>query len=389
MASNERTPGSDSRGLLTKRIDQKPPAESSDRRGRNSELPSRRVGASATRLPTTWALVDLSTIEVVEEKTSVLHRLDGHALLYSGRVHSLHGESESGKTWVLLCAVVETLNLGGRVVYLDFEDRAASIVERLLALGVNRSVLNDPLRFGYVRPDEPLTIGDESWADLGAALGIPPALVVIDGVTESMELEGLDLNSNTDVARWMRLLPRAIAADTGAAVACIDHVTKYREGRGGYAIGGQHKKAGVDGAVYEVEMVSRFRRVLTGIEPETGLVAVRIRKDRPGFVRGISEGDLAASFEFTAWPDGGVTWKATTAGLASDFGLRRRIADYLRGAPGAPKRAVRDLGHSDDVDRAVAGMVEEGAVEIEIVGSAHHHTLTEHGEETYPRGEET
>jgi hypothetical protein len=54
-----------------------------------------------------------------------------------------------------------------------------------------------------------------------------------------MTTEGLALGDNTDVAAWMRLLPKRFAA-AGAAVVVIDHVVKNRDDQGRYAIGGQH-----------------------------------------------------------------------------------------------------------------------------------------------------
>jgi hypothetical protein len=54
-----------------------------------------------------------------------------------------------------------------------------------------------------------------------------------------MTTEGLALGDNTDVAAWMRPLPKRFAA-AGAAVVVIDHVVKNRDDQGRYAIGGQH-----------------------------------------------------------------------------------------------------------------------------------------------------
>ncbi len=77
-------------------------------------------------------------------------------------------------------------------------------------------------------------------------------MTVIDGVTEAMSSNGLDPNSNADVATFNALMPKRIAKE-GAAVVMIDHVTKSEEGLGRYAIGGQHKLSAVDGSAFTVE----------------------------------------------------------------------------------------------------------------------------------------
>ncbi len=77
-------------------------------------------------------------------------------------------------------------------------------------------------------------------------------LVVIDGVTDAVGIDGGSVLDNDEVAAWMRRVPRTIARRTGTAVACIDHVVKSANG-GRFAIGAQAKMAGVDGAVYLVE----------------------------------------------------------------------------------------------------------------------------------------
>lgn len=335
---------------------------------------------------TSWQPLDLSTIDAETIRPTYLKRTDGNCLLYPGRFHWIQGESESLKSWIAQIAVAEVLADGGRGAYVDFEDHASTVVARLLALGVSREVLNDPTRFVYIRPDETVT-GDEAWTDLYAALDLAPLdVVVFDGVTEAMTSEDLNPNDNKDVAAWVRLLARPVADHTGAAVVIIDHVTKSKEGRNGYAIGGQHKKAVVDGAAYLVEVVRPFAPVTAGMEPQTGMATIRIVKDKPGRVRSVSINGLAATVELTSWPDGGVTWELTTTGVAQDHGLRQRIAQLLTNAPGSPKRAIRDLGNSDALDAAVASMVADGHILVEIKGSAHLHYLTPAGSETYLEG---
>jgi KaiC/GvpD/RAD55 family RecA-like ATPase len=151
---------------------------------------------------------------------SILEREDGTCLLYRGKLHSLYGEPEAGKGWVALKAATDQLAAGEHVVYIDFEDDAETAVERLRALGAKPKAIRDRIR--YLRSDEPLS--EAGKADLEAALEPAPSLVVLDGMTEALALEGLDLNSNADVAQWIVGLPRCIAVESAAAVLIIDHV---------------------------------------------------------------------------------------------------------------------------------------------------------------------
>ena len=104
-----------------------------------------------------WEPVDLLPIltgEHVDEEAEILRRADGVALLYRGRLHAAYGEPESCKGWLALAAVAERIDAAEPVIYLDYEDTAANIVARLLALGVDQAVIR--ARLSYLRIDEPV-----------------------------------------------------------------------------------------------------------------------------------------------------------------------------------------------------------------------------------------
>jgi hypothetical protein len=230
--------------------------------------------------PPTWARLDLTAHldgTHVPQIPEVLERTDGQRLLYRGRVHSLHGESESGKSWVALAAVAAELNAGGRVLMLDFESDAATVVGRLLLLAVPAAALAE--RFDYRRPEaDPAATPSElvSWEQL---LRQSYSLVVLDGVTEALAVFGVSSKDNDEVTAWVRGTPRRLASTTGAAVVLVDHVTKDAYTRGRFAIGGQAKMAALDGAAYVVEIINPLGVGLLG------RVALRVAKDRPGGVR--------------------------------------------------------------------------------------------------------
>lgn len=232
--------------------------------------------------PPSWSPVDMAAalVDGTELTPTLLARSDGEHLFYRGKVHSLHGESESGKTWLALCAVAECLLAGEPVLYLDFEDSAKGIGGRLMLLGVPREIVTNRELFPYVRPETGLATERER-AAFASLLAQSYSLAVVDGVTESMGLFGLVGKDNDQIATWQRELPKAIARSTGAAVVCIDHVTKDADSRGRFAVGGQQKMNGLDGAAFLVEPDAPFARGLAGE------ATVRVGKDRPGYLRAI------------------------------------------------------------------------------------------------------
>ena len=230
--------------------------------------------------PPSWAPVDLGPIldGTTEPVTpSLLPRSDGVCLVYPGLTHSFHGESESGKSLVLQIEAVRLLTVGERVLFVDFESDAASVVGRLLEFGATPDALRS--RFVYLRPEVRPDTGRElaAWLDV---LTDRFALAIVDGVTDSLGIFGYSTKDNDDVTAWGRELPRRIAGRTGAAVVMVDHVTKDAESRGRFAIGGQAKLSGLTGAAYTVEVARPLGRGLRGV------VVLRVGKDRPGYVRG-------------------------------------------------------------------------------------------------------
>lgn len=236
---------------------------------------------AAELVAASWAAVDLGPFldgSYHPPTPELLPRSDGVCLLYRGLTHSLHGESESGKSLVAQVESVRILAAGGRVLYVDFESDAGAIVARLLEFGATAQQV--AAGFTYVRPEvNPRSSAAEA-AAFRAHLRQRYDLAVIDGVTDSLGLWGAETKDNDGITSWARELPKAIADRTGAAVVLIDHVTKDSEGRGRFAIGGQAKLATLTGAGYTVEVAQPLGRGLRGV------VVLRVAKDRPGYVRG-------------------------------------------------------------------------------------------------------
>jgi hypothetical protein len=237
-----------------------------------------------------WRPVDLTTIQPDTEKPRWLHRTDGLALLYPGRIQWISGEPETAKSWFTLTGAGEVLNAGGRVAFVDYEDDAAGFLARCAALGIAAIGHHKADRLRYIQPTDPVTAGrnDNRYTPGRLALvdlcAWQPDLAILDGVTAGMDLEGLDPERNSEVATWLAAVARPLAR-AGAAVPCLDHVTKSREGRGRWAIGAQHKLAAIDGAAYLIETIQPVARAV-GPDPIEGVYRLTITKDRRGHIRG-------------------------------------------------------------------------------------------------------
>jgi hypothetical protein len=307
--------------------------------------------------PEDWRPVDLRPIlagETVDESPSILRRTDDIGLLYPGKLHALYAEPEGVKTWLALAACHEQIQLGEPVLFLDFEDSAVGVVERLRSLGSTDEQI-DRL-FIYVRPESPATP-----AVVSELPGIGATLAVLDGVTEAMTLQGWEIGDNSDVARFVELLPRAIAR-MGAAVWMLDHVTKDRNGRGRYAIGAQHKLAGLSGAAYSSDVIHPFGRGMTGLSRLT------VTKDRPGFVRPHSTfGKGAGDVHLVSSEDSSVQIRIEPGQEAGETGFRptyymERVSRYLETRGEQTVRGVRaDVrGKGEYVSAAIHQLVAEG-----------------------------
>ena len=192
----------------------------------------------------------------------------------------------------------------------------------------------------------------------------------------------MSLLDNSDIAQWQRLLPKRIADETGAAVVAIDHVTKSKEAQGRWAIGGQHKLAGVTGATYKVTNTRKLARSID--KPVTGSSTVTVEKDRPGWVRGKSDGGVIAVLELTAYPDRGITGRLLPpeeATLAPEWTLLRELLLYLTRYEGASKNAIEKEigGNATALREALKWMIGKQWIAVRKDGQAHRHYLLEAG----------
>jgi hypothetical protein len=223
-----------------------------------------------------WDRVDLTDYVTGKQSTpppTIGRRKDGACLFYRGKVNGIHGESESAKTWICLHAAADELIAGECVMYLDYEDDAAGIVGRLMALGVPGDVIL--ARFFYRNPETAITA---EALDKLKTEARDCSLIVIDATTEAMQVEGLKGRDENDVAEFHNRLSRPLAK-CGAAVVIIDHVVKDEAARHLGPVGSQGKRAGITGSSVYVEVIVRMTR------GSKGRSRLYVSKDRPGHVR--------------------------------------------------------------------------------------------------------
>ena len=235
--------------------------------------------------PSRWEIIDVeallsSGLDVIEP--TIMARTDGHCLLYPGMTHSLAGPPGSGKSFTAQWVASKVILDGKKVLYIDYESHPTVVFRRLRELGCSDASLR---RVAYINPTGPP--GATGFEEL-----LTPdtwTLCIIDGVTAALNMAGLAgdniSNSGEATMRWHNLLPERIAASTGAAVLQIDHVTKSKEGRGGYAIGSGMKLAAITGAAYILSPIEKFGK------GKPGTASLYVAKDRLGEVEGATNGE--------------------------------------------------------------------------------------------------
>lgn len=226
-----------------------------------------------------WDFEDLGPYldgSYVAPKATALVRADGQHLLYPERVNWIQGESESGKSWVGQIACAQAALAGLDSLYVDFESNPGEVVNRWRLLGLEPDTIKTRIR--YIRPDSPARLSE----NFATVLSHRYAVLVMDGVTDALGVEGKSMMDNDEVAGWIRTVLRPLATHTGAAVVCIDHVTKSKDERGRFAIGAQSKMAGLSGAAYVCEVRQQLGVGLCGV------IELRVAKDRPGTIRAVS-----------------------------------------------------------------------------------------------------
>jgi hypothetical protein len=209
-------------------------------------------------------------------KPVLLHRTDGHALFYAGKVNLVFGDPESGKTLLTLAACAEALREHRRVVYVDLDHNGPEFILPLLAgFGASTETMSNPALFRY-------------YDDLDTALSMlllvdectlwRPAVAVIDSIGELLPMMGAKSNDADDFTRAHTTVLKPLAK-TGAAVIEIDHLAKNFFSRSQGPTGAAAKRRPVGGLAVKVVCRRTF------IPGKGGTAELLINKDRMGGLR--------------------------------------------------------------------------------------------------------
>lgn len=333
-----------------------------------------------------WSAMDYENVldgSYEPVKPTMFELENGVCLLYPGEIHSFFGEPGSAKSLISQIESARQVKMGRDVLYVDFEDNAGRVISRMLEFGGNDDAFKELLRkhLVYVRPSEEYVENNPQWEKL---LSRKFDLCVLDGVTDSMGLTGHELNDNSDVSAWMRLLPKRIARETGAAVIMIDHVTKSREGNNRMALGGGHKLAAITGAAYLIEQDSRSSLGYGA----TGTVIMRCTKDRPGYLSahlGAKKNGIQEAARITI-DSTGETPKVFFGGHQKELSekqkvdsLPRLIYDFVAHHPGLNRTTLKERlkmagvelpGNATRANAVIDIMVEEGHLREQKEGTS-------------------
>ncbi|WP_435083379.1 AAA family ATPase [Gordonia hongkongensis] len=236
-----------------------------------------------------------------------MRRDDGVGLFYSGQLNLLFSDPEEGKTWILLCALAETLMGGGRGLFIDMDHNGAvSTAARLLQLGVPVDVLGALDRFRYIEPDGPaelmqVVVDCHTWT---------PDLIGLDSLGELLPMFKASSNSGDDFTTTHTRVIKPLVR-TGACVVLIDHLAKGAESRASGPTGSPAKRRAVGGVSLRVKAKEAF------VPGRGGTAYVTVNKDRHGGLRAKSptgeREPLAAVFKLRPGPDDTLTWTLRAA----------------------------------------------------------------------------
>ena len=217
---------------------------------------------------------------------TILTKTDGQSLFYRGKVNSIYGESGCCKTWVLALAMAQELAQGHDIAYIDFEDRASTLAERLYILGCNKTQVEQHTHYSHpYAANTPQEI--ENLVEYLTVRNV--TLVGIDSTGEALALNSLNPNADEEVAAWYREIPKRLA-ETEASIVLVDHSPKNDDHSSGHAIGSQRKKAAIDGASYKIKNPTPFSKEYS---TKIGKVTIKCTKDRHGtYANGAQVADI-------------------------------------------------------------------------------------------------
>ena len=286
-----------------------------------------------------------------------LMEVGDRTILYANRLNWVFGYPGTGKSWVGLLACREAVKLGGKALYLDFEDNAATLESRARLIGFDVKAANEAGNFLYGRPgltDSPLAVDQaQDWLSTPYD-GNLYAHVVIDAAESS----GAPSDGGA-VNEWLGKLVEPWR-NVGAGVTVLDHKPKNKDNQSRGPIGSQRKLAAVDGVALEV-------KGLPWTKARDGRISLVVAKDRPGDVGGVDQTVAAVSGTWAgADSDRAIRIELVDANAAdAPDGLGDRIlAAVDSGQCASANDVVKAVkGNRNDVHRLIRELTEEAFIE--------------------------
>lgn len=334
--------------------------------------------------PDGWKAVDISGVLNGTETSplaDIATRQDGAGMFYRGKVNSLIGPSETGKSWIAVLSCVQVMRRGGVAIYLDFEDDYVNVVQRLLAIGADPEHLQS--RFHY--------IGGNVWGHLARRptyqsnfemyLAMGPAIIIVDAWNQAMSSFGMAFMEHGDNSVFFESFLKQMSL-SGAAVVVLDHVPKDPQQLTKGAIGPQVKRSVINGC--SVKTVATKTPLVPG---KPGSIMLHVDKDRLGGVRGVSADDSYFG-TFRMAPDGVVAGqheclianpglKVTPGdaplGSGDDGKTMSQILAALTLQPdGLSQTKIEDdatvIGGRQRIRALLGHMIEKGILELDVRG---------------------
>ena len=201
--------------------------------------------------------------------SALLRRSDGEILFYDGEVNWVFGEPGSGKSWLALYVVQESILRGQRTVFWDHEMSPGQTKARCLALGLDLVEAERNGKFLYLKPYAEQSALAMSQLKEWQRESDGPALVVIDAASSS----GAPSDGG-DVEPWLKTFVNPFA-DEDHTVLVLDHVAKQRMGRPDGPIGSARKLQATTGSALDLSGIAWTQR-------RDGVVKLTVHKDRYG-----------------------------------------------------------------------------------------------------------
>lgn len=238
---------------------------------REKEYLAYKMGLSGLEL--TEEVIDLTDGGDEILTPTVAQREDGVSQLYRGRVNTIFGPSEAGKSWYTIACLAAEVRAGNNVLVVDLEDDAVGFKQRLRSIGLTPEEAG---RVRYLRPWSMLTAATRAKI-VTAARGT--TLTIIDSLDGYLAMQGLDSNHAVSVraaGSWMKSL--AVEADT--AVLLVDHASEKGDGPSKMQMGSSAKKQFIDGATFRAERMTVWKP-----GPDTCRTMIMAGKDRHGWAK--------------------------------------------------------------------------------------------------------